>query len=489
MAQLFIDRLPGRQVFIALLVLPVVVSPIVSGATWSLHVRPSLRADQPDHRLDLRARTLTLLWTISPNLVYPAIIAAEVWQWTPFMFLLLLAALANVDKSQLEAAAIDGAGWWRTFFRIVLPAIWPVMAIAILIRGLDLFRLFDIVWALTKGGPGTMTETISIFTYIKGFQQFETSYTAAVAFLVIILLSVVVMLALKRVELSQMMTVKQRHALRTGLRLTAAVAITLIFLFPIYWLFMISFKTPEEIYSFPPKWYPGRIHFDNYAVLFKDGDAITVWNSFVVAGVSTVIAMFLGTICAYSLARFRTGGEHLANWIISQRMIPPIAVVFPIFLLYVWLRTGRYLHRRDSALHRLQPAVRDLDDARLHSRHPQGAGGIRTGRRLHPLAGDLESGVSDVPRRPVRDRDLYLRVRLERFHLRAGADAHRGHHLHGAGHPLLRRPVELLGQDFGDVGAGHGADFHRGGVHAALSRARYLTRCGEGLGEREGVKE
>ena len=202
MAQLFLDRLPGRQIFIALLVLPVVVSPIVSGATWSLMF---------NHRFGpinqiigwTWGEEVTLLWTISPHLVYPAILAAEVWQWTPFMFLLLLAALANVDKSQLEAAAIDGAGWWRTFFKIVLPAIWPVMAIAILIRGLDLFRLFDIVWALTKGGPGTMTETISIFTYIKGFQQFETSYTAAVAFLVIILLSVVVMLALKRVELSR----------------------------------------------------------------------------------------------------------------------------------------------------------------------------------------------------------------------------------------------------------------------------------------------
>jgi multiple sugar transport system permease protein len=202
MAQLFLDRLPGRQIFIALLVLPVVVSPIVSGATWSLMF---------NHRFGpinqiigwIWGEELTLLWSISPLLVYPAILAAEVWQWTPFMFLLLLAALANVDKSQLEAAAIDGAGWWRTFFRIVLPAIWPVMAIAILIRGLDLFRLFDIVWALTKGGPGTMTETISIFTYIKGFQQFETSYTAAVAFLVIILLSVVVMLALKRVELAR----------------------------------------------------------------------------------------------------------------------------------------------------------------------------------------------------------------------------------------------------------------------------------------------
>ncbi len=158
MAQLFVDRLPGRAVFIALLVLPVVVSPIVSGSTWSLLF---------DNRFGpinqiigwFAGRQVPLLWTINPSLVYPAILAAEVWQWTPFMFLLLLAALANVDKSQLEAAAIDGAGWWRTFFRIVLPAIWPVMAVAILIRGLDLFRLFDIVWALTKGGPGTMTET------------------------------------------------------------------------------------------------------------------------------------------------------------------------------------------------------------------------------------------------------------------------------------------------------------------------------------------
>jgi len=202
MAQLFLEKLPGRQVFIALLVLPVVVSPIVSGATWSLLF---------DHRFGPINQVIgwftgddtAILWTIKPNLVYPAIIAAEVWQWTPFMFLLLLAALASVDKSQLEAASIDGAGWWRTFFRIVLPAIWPVMAIAILIRGLDLFRLFDIIWALTRGGPGTMTETISMFTYVKGFQQFETSYTAAVAFLVIILLSAVVMLALKRVELAR----------------------------------------------------------------------------------------------------------------------------------------------------------------------------------------------------------------------------------------------------------------------------------------------
>jgi multiple sugar transport system permease protein len=202
MAQLFLNPLPGRAIFIALLVLPVVVSPIVSGATWSLLF---------NHRFGpinqiigwIAGKEMVLLWAINPNLVYPAIIAAEIWQWTPFMFLLLLAALGNVDRSQLEAAAIDGASWWRTFSRIVLPAIAPVMTVAILIRGLDLFRLFDIIWAITQGGPGTMTETISVFTYVKGFQQFETSYTAAVALLVIVLLSALVMLLLRRVELAR----------------------------------------------------------------------------------------------------------------------------------------------------------------------------------------------------------------------------------------------------------------------------------------------
>jgi multiple sugar transport system permease protein len=128
----------------------------------------------------------------------------------------------------------------------------------------------------------------------------------------------------------------QRRAIRLAMRYVGAVAVTLFFLFPVYWLFMMSFKTADEIYSYPPVWWPASLQFSNYAVLFKDGDAATVGNSLIVASVSTICAMFLGTICAYSLARFKTGGEHLANWIISQRMVPPIAIVFPVFLLYVW---------------------------------------------------------------------------------------------------------------------------------------------------------
>lgn len=202
MAQLFLERMPGRQIFVSLLILPTVISPIVAGATWRLMF---------DHRYGPINQTIAwilgeekvLLWNVSPNLVYPALLICEVWQWTPFMFLILLAALSNVDKSLTEAAEIDGAGFWRTFRKIVLPAIWPVMAIALLIRGLDLVRVFDIIWALTAGGPGTMTETISIYTYVQGFQQFETSYTAAIAFLVIVILTVIVTWAIRRMGLAK----------------------------------------------------------------------------------------------------------------------------------------------------------------------------------------------------------------------------------------------------------------------------------------------
>ncbi|MCK1656722.1 sugar ABC transporter permease [Bradyrhizobium sp. 151] len=202
MAQLFIDRMPGRQLFVVLLVLPTVISPIVAGATWRLMF--DVRFGPVGQILSFIAgEPVRILWTVNPAYVYPAIIVCEVWQWSPFMFLLLLAALSNVDQSQLEAAELDGASYFRVLRAIVLPAIAPVVAVACLIRGLDLVRIFDIIWALTEGGPGSMTETISLYTYVQGFSQFETSYTAAISFLVIALLTLVTTLVLKRMVLAR----------------------------------------------------------------------------------------------------------------------------------------------------------------------------------------------------------------------------------------------------------------------------------------------
>lgn len=124
---------------------------------------------------------------------------------------------------------------------------------------------------------------------------------------------------------------------RVTLRFLAALGILVIFLFPVYWLFITSLKSPAEIFSRPPVWFPHEASFATFGVLFKDGDVWAIYNSLIIATVSTVIAMVLGTAAAYSLARFRTGGDNLAIWIISQRMVPPIVIVFPIFLLYVWI--------------------------------------------------------------------------------------------------------------------------------------------------------
>jgi multiple sugar transport system permease protein len=202
LALLFLEKMPGRQIFVALIVLPVVVSPIVAGATWRLLF--DNRFGPINQILSwIAGEPVTILWINNPTFVYPAILLAEIWQWTPFMFLLLWAALNEVDRSQLEAAEIDGASWWQRLWWVVLPAIRPVVIIALRIRGLDLFRLFDVVWGLTRGGPGTMTETISIYTYVVGFQQFETSYAAAMALVIILLLSAVVMTALDRVAIAR----------------------------------------------------------------------------------------------------------------------------------------------------------------------------------------------------------------------------------------------------------------------------------------------
>lgn len=202
LALLFLEKLPFKQTLVAIILLPTIISPIVAGSTWRMMLDQRFG---PINQIIgwLAGGEVKLLWTVETALVWPAILIAEVWQWTPFMFLLLLAALSNVDKEQLEAAQIDGASRWMTFRRIVLPAILPVMFIAVLIRALDLFRVFDVIWTMTQGGPGTFTETISIYAYKMAFREFEISYSAAIAFLVIFILTGIVVWALRRVEVAR----------------------------------------------------------------------------------------------------------------------------------------------------------------------------------------------------------------------------------------------------------------------------------------------
>lgn len=202
MALLFVEKMRGRQIFVGLMILPMVIAPIVAGAIWRLMFDNQFG---PINQIIgwVVGRNVTIIWLADLDLVWPAILVAEVWHSTPFMFLILLAGLSGVDRSQIESAQIDGASAPRIFFKIIIPAIRPVLAVAILIRALDLFRIFDIVWAMARGGPGTATETISTFIYVKAFEQFDTSFAAAVAITVVLLLTVVVVYLLRRIEIAR----------------------------------------------------------------------------------------------------------------------------------------------------------------------------------------------------------------------------------------------------------------------------------------------
>ena len=131
-------------------------------------------------------------------------------------------------------------------------------------------------------------------------------------------------------------SVVRRRDLIQSARYAGALFITLIVAFPIYWLFLMAFKSADEVYAVPPVYFPAEPSLGSSASLFRGAtyDAQTLINSLIIATSTTVIAMVLGTMCAYSMARFRTGGHNFAIWIMSQRMLPPIAIVFPLFLAF-----------------------------------------------------------------------------------------------------------------------------------------------------------
>lgn len=197
LAQLLIAPLPGKSLLVPLFILPIVMAPLIVGYTWRMLWDTQYG---PINQVLgwITGQPVELVWLANPRTVYPAILITEIWQWTPFMFLVLLAALAGVDPQLKEAAALDGASAWQSFWHVTLPLIWPVMLIAILFRALDVFKFFDIIFSLTGGGPGSQTETISFYVYQLGFKNFRLGYTAAMSFLVLIGVSVLITILWRR---------------------------------------------------------------------------------------------------------------------------------------------------------------------------------------------------------------------------------------------------------------------------------------------------
>lgn len=198
-AHLLIDELPGKRFIIPLLVLPAVANPIVVGFIWKVMYNPSYG---PINQIisNVLQRPFEMLWLANQQVALVAITIVEIWEWTPFMFLVMLAGLMGLNPELYEAAAIDGASRWDILTQITIPLMKPIIIVAVLIRGLDVFRLFDLVFVMTSGGPGTSTETISYYIYLLGFKFFRLGYGAAASYLLLIFLSIAVVLLLRQMS-------------------------------------------------------------------------------------------------------------------------------------------------------------------------------------------------------------------------------------------------------------------------------------------------
>lgn len=188
-----------HKVVTALFILPVTVIPTVAGFMWKLIF--DAQYGPLNHVLSiLLRRDIQYTWLAQTPTAYFSIIVTDVWQWTPFMILVLLAGLVSLPREVLEAAEIDGVFGWQKIRFIIIPMLRRVTTVAILLRSLDALKLFDIVFAMTQGGPGTSTETLSYYIYRNGFEYFRMGYTASLSYIVLAVVSIIVMFLFGRLE-------------------------------------------------------------------------------------------------------------------------------------------------------------------------------------------------------------------------------------------------------------------------------------------------
>ena len=159
-----------------LMISPFVLPPVVVGMMWIVVLDPSIGAAN----WILQSVGLPRSdWLASPQWVIPTIAVIDAWQWSPYVALIVLGGLQSLPPNVYEAAQIDGASRWKTFWRITLPLLLPTLVTATILRSVDLLRFFDIIYITTQGGPGNASNTLNIYGFRKGFELFEIGYASA----------------------------------------------------------------------------------------------------------------------------------------------------------------------------------------------------------------------------------------------------------------------------------------------------------------------
>jgi len=197
-ALVFHRKFPLRGFLRGVFILPMMATPVAVALVWTMMFHPQLGV--LNYILSL-VGIPPPLWVFDPGTVIPSLVLVETWQWTPLVMLIVLGGLAALPTEPYEAAQLDGASAWQTFWRITYPMVLPFLMVAAIIRTIDAVKAFDIIYVISQGGPGTASETLNIFLYLQAFAFYNIGYASAVVvvfFALIIALSLVLLYVRQR---------------------------------------------------------------------------------------------------------------------------------------------------------------------------------------------------------------------------------------------------------------------------------------------------
>ncbi len=192
------DDIGGKKIYTIILLIPIMMPPIVVGLIWKLLLHPELGII--NYLLGL-VGIAKLGWYADPKLAMLTVIGVDVWHETSLILIIILAGLTSLDKTPYEAARVDGASSIQVFFYITLPMLSPIIMVAILIRMIAAIKTYDLIYILTRGGPGTRTDTISYYIYKMAFRKMSMGDAAAQSFILLIIIMLFSIIIIKTMEL------------------------------------------------------------------------------------------------------------------------------------------------------------------------------------------------------------------------------------------------------------------------------------------------
>ncbi len=203
LALVLTEKFRGRNLFRTIFLMPMMLPPIVVAIVFKIiYMQQYGVSNWLLGLVGIRG----MLWEAGPKTALASLILVDVWEWTPFMFLILLAGMQAIPTDPYEAARVDGATWWQVLRHITFPLLTPAVLIAVLLRLMDTLRIFDQVFVMTGGGPANATETLSLYVYQVGFRFFDVGYATAMSFILLILTTIISNVFIGRLRAEEVFT-------------------------------------------------------------------------------------------------------------------------------------------------------------------------------------------------------------------------------------------------------------------------------------------